>query len=335
MMVLLVTIPMFAAQCGDVNSSNSVDIVDALLIAKSYVGGSNLDQSIADVNGDSKIDIVDALLVAQFYVKIISEFSGCKPSSQQGGGQPISNCKGYATRFWDCCKPHCSWRGNVPAGVSPVKTCNKNNQSNGSNYDVRSCCDGGDGYVCYEFIPWAVNSNLSYGFAATSSGDVCGRCYELQFTGEGKHGTNAGATALKGKRMIVQAINIGYDVGGHQFDLLIPGGGVGAFNGCSNQWGISKNELGAQYGGFLTVCQQQNGWHNYEAIKNCVKEKINKLFRSKGLTQLAQGADWFVDWFKAADNPMLYFKEVRCPDALVQKSGMDRRPLNDIKNGCN
>ncbi|MEI8634903.1 hypothetical protein P4S72_28405 [Vibrio sp. PP-XX7] len=42
---------------------------------------------------------------------------------------------------------------------------------------------------------------------------------------------------MQGKTMIVQALNIGYDVSGGQFDLLVPGGGVGAFNACSAQWG--------------------------------------------------------------------------------------------------
>ena len=42
-----------------------------------------------------------------------------------------------------------------------------------------------------------------------------------------------------------------YDVNHGQFDIMIPGGGPGAFNGCS-QMGISC--AGAQYGGFLTEC---------------------------------------------------------------------------------
>ena len=44
----------FAASCGDVNSSGSVDIVDGLLIAQRYVGlnPSNFDATVADVNAD-------------------------------------------------------------------------------------------------------------------------------------------------------------------------------------------------------------------------------------------------------------------------------------------
>ena len=35
--------------------------------------------------------------------------------------------------------------------------------------------------------------------------------------------------------------NIGYDVGGGQFDIMIPGGGVGLFNRCAK---ILGNNLG-------------------------------------------------------------------------------------------
>jgi hypothetical protein len=61
---------------GDVNHSNGVDIVDALMIAQSYVGlnPANFDATLADVNCSGGIDIVDALLVAQIYVGLISQF---------------------------------------------------------------------------------------------------------------------------------------------------------------------------------------------------------------------------------------------------------------------
>ena len=69
----------FAAPCGDINSSGSIDIVDALLIAQYYVGivPENFDQSAADVTADSNINIVDALLIAQYYVGLITSLPGC------------------------------------------------------------------------------------------------------------------------------------------------------------------------------------------------------------------------------------------------------------------
>ena len=61
---------------GDVNNDNSIDIIDALLIAQYYVGldPAGFDVSVADVNCDGRVDIVDALLIAQYYVGLVSEF---------------------------------------------------------------------------------------------------------------------------------------------------------------------------------------------------------------------------------------------------------------------
>ena len=54
---------------------------------------------------------------------------------------------------------------------------------------------------------------------------------------------------VAGKKMIVQATNTGADLAGGQFDLAIPGGGVGIYNACTNQWGAPSSGWGAQYGG--------------------------------------------------------------------------------------
>ncbi len=61
---------------GDVNSSGSIDIVDALLTAQYYVGlnPSGFMAANADTNCSGSIDIVDALLIAQYYVGLISRF---------------------------------------------------------------------------------------------------------------------------------------------------------------------------------------------------------------------------------------------------------------------
>jgi hypothetical protein len=62
---------------GDCNSDGQVDIVDAFLTARYYVGydvGPAFDPIAADVNCDQVVDIVDALLVAQYYVGLITSF---------------------------------------------------------------------------------------------------------------------------------------------------------------------------------------------------------------------------------------------------------------------
>jgi predicted secreted protein len=69
--------PIPPVQPGDVDESNEVDIIDALLVAQYYVGldpEGLVNTSVADVDGNNVINIIDALLIAQFYVGLISEF---------------------------------------------------------------------------------------------------------------------------------------------------------------------------------------------------------------------------------------------------------------------
>lgn len=243
-------------------------------------------------------------------------------------GGVAMGCPGYATRYWDCCKAHCAWSANA-APLDPVGSCGIDDAPL-SSADAPSACDGGSAYTCFDMSPWSVSPTLSYGFAAVpSSGAICGRCYELAFDGTGHYdAADPGSVALAGHTMIVQATNIGSDVAGGQFDLLIPGGGVGLFNACSRQWGVSDAELGAQYGGLLTACRASGGSH--EAIRTCVRDRCASIFDGPEFAELRAGCDWFVDWFQAADNPNLHFREVTCPEALVNRSGVDRRPLADV-----
>ena len=89
-------------------------------------------------------------------------------------------------------------------------------------------------------------------------------------------------------------------------------------NGCTRQWGVSSSELGAQYGGLLTRCKQQAG-SDHAGLKSCVMQSCINVFEARGLTELAAGCKWFVDWFEVADNPSLVYEEIACPDQL--KSG--------------
>ncbi len=239
--------------------------------------------------------------------------------------QLLGASSGYATRYWDCCKPHCGWTANTDA--RPVSTCDINNQSNHENFDIPSSCDGGQGFTCYNMAPWAVSSELSYGFAAVpATGNICGLCYELTFTGQGHYGNDPGSQRLLNKKMIIQATNIGWDVNGGQFDLLIPGGGVGAFNGCSRQWQVSESDLGEKYGGFLAACKKKLGYNaELSAYKNCVQNFCEKVFTKTGREDLMNGCMWFVNWFEAADNPNLSYRPVSCPQELIDISRMEGR----------
>jgi hypothetical protein len=264
---------------------------------------------------------------------------GGGPGSTAGSGSSVppiqGGCDGYATRYWDCCKPHCGWKDNAPAGANPLAACDKADNSLGGSYDAKNACEaGGTAYLCHAMVPWAVNDKVAYGYTAVaaSGGDICGRCYQLQFTGVSKNaGEDPGSAALAGKSMIVQATNIGGDVGSGQFDINVPGGGVGMYNACSSQWGVPAGDLGEQYGGFLPTCKQQVGRTDHAALKSCVMQSCMNVFEAHGLTELAAGCRWFVDWFEVADNPSVKYKEVACPSEL---SGKGIRRTDSPGNAC-
>ncbi|MBN1611852.1 MAG: hypothetical protein JW940_34795 [Polyangiaceae bacterium] len=216
--------------------------------------------------------------------------------------------QGWATRYWDCCKPSCGWSENASR---PVVACDQNNQSLGNNFSAGSACSGGNAHTCWRMAPWSVSSNVAYGFAAFN-GAACGTCFQLDFSGSSHNGnTDEGSRSLSGKHMIVQVINTG-GIGGGQFDLLVPGGGVGDFNACSSQWGTS--DLGAQYGGIFLSCAQQNNY-NYEPSRTCAKDWCQKVFSGK--QDLLDGCLWYVEWAGMADNPNLTYGQVSCPAELT------------------
>jgi hypothetical protein len=107
---------------------------------------------------------------------------------------------------------------------------------------------------------------------------------------------------VSGKKMVVQATNTGGDLGDNHFDLAIPGGGVGIFNGCTAQFGAPSSGWGQQYGGISSRSECDN-------------------FPEK----LKPGCEWRFDWFKNADNPEVSFKPVTCPKALTDKTGCVRK----------
>ena len=220
------------------------------------------------------------------------------------GGQ-----QGFATRYWDCCMPHCAW----PEHGGAAKTCDAKGKTPIGN-NSGSICSGGQGTTCTSQIPIIVSDKLAYAFAATPGNDAtCGKCFALTFTGTGKYETKANHQALKGKTLVVMASNIGYDVQGGQFDIMIPGGGVGAFNGCAAMgWG----DQGAQYGGLLSKCEDEVGYDGdlLTKRKECLKEKCNKSFAND--TQAKEGCLFLATWMEAAGNPNHTYKEVECPQAL-------------------
>ncbi|KAJ0314728.1 hypothetical protein COL5a_012220 [Colletotrichum fioriniae] len=82
----------------------------------------------------------------------------------------------------------------------------------------------------------------------------------------------------------------------------IPGGGVGQFNACTDQYGAPANGWGQRYGGVSSRAECDG-------------------FPAK----LKTGCYWRFDWFKGADNPSVSFRQVTCPAEITNKSGCRRQ----------
>lgn len=90
--------------------------------------------------------------------------------------------QGKTTRYWDCCKGSCAWPGKANVN-QPLKTCNKQDNPLTDPNAKNGCENGGGAYMCTDQSPWAVNDNLSYGFAAVklaggTEATWCCACYE-------------------------------------------------------------------------------------------------------------------------------------------------------------
>jgi hypothetical protein len=247
--------------------------------------------------------------------------------------------QGWGSRYWDACKPHCSQRENVSINANPFSVC-RNCDANGkeipaftlspnvnewwTGYEgTKSACEGGPAYACMDMAPIAVNDTLAYAYGATSKSNAqCGQCFQIQFDGGGHYGGKQAHRLIEGKTLIIMASNTGTDVEAGQFDIMIPGGGVGMYDALSSQVGVSKAAMGEQYGGFLTTCQKELNNYDLPAdkYKACVRSKCDAVFGTDAkFADLLRGCHWFVDWMHAADNPTYLVKPVACPDYLAQK----------------
>lgn len=218
-----------------------------------------------------------------------------------------SSSPGFCTRYWDCCKPSCAWNHGS-------RSCDMQ-QNVETNPYITSICGGGTSTTCLSQIPFTIDGcdNMGFAFVATpgtqGGNDNCGKCFQFTFTGEGHWKTTPQTQALKGKKLVVMTTNIGYDVEPGQFDVMIPGGGVGLFNGCDHLFG--SNNMGVQYGGLLTECIDVK--HASDTVQ-CLKEGCQKAFGN--VPEALKGCMWHVEFMEAADNPSMTYEEIECPDVL-------------------
>nr|UZH44861.1 cellulase [Glenea cantor] len=200
---------------------------------------------------------------------------------------------GITTRYWDCCKPSCAWAENLkdPTGT-PVASCAADGSTKIS-ASTQSSCIGGTSYMCSNQQPSVVNETFALGYVAASftggaDTNMCCACMLLSFQ-----------DSLQGKKMLVQVTNTGGDLGANQFDIAIPGGGVGIFTqGCSSQWGCPSSGWGDQYGGVSSA-------------SDC----------SQLPEVLQDGCKFRFEFMGGVSNPPVTFEQVECPSELISVTG--------------
>ncbi|CAH1156032.1 unnamed protein product [Phaedon cochleariae] len=205
---------------------------------------------------------------------------------------------GVTTRYWDCCKPSCAWADHTTytKGGHPAASCLADGNTVADPNIHSGCRENGDAYLCNNQQPIFVNSSLYYGFAAASftGGEDyswCCTCMLLSFKGQ-----------LAGKQFLVQVVNTGSPLAVNQFDLQIPGGGVGLYaDGCAKQWDADPN----------------TGWGDrvmgVSSIEGC--EELPQ--------ELQPGCRFRFEFLEGVDNPPVTFYQVECPAEIVALTGCE------------
>ena len=209
------------------------------------------------------------------------------------------------THFWDCCKPSCGWDDGRGQGRLPLKAmCDHNGRKvGGLGIEAESACDAKKGKgvtTCPDMAPFQdLETGHWMGFVATQDLGTkaeCCECYKLKF--------------LTGNATLwVQIISHGHVNG--IFDLLVPGGGLGEFDGCSSIFPHSSRVPQSRFGGLHSPseCDVAFGEHA-GAVSSC-----KWLFDGKLFPYPAAGVPFPGDAlaYKASNEP--------CPEALNRRSG--------------
>jgi len=208
---------------------------------------------------------------------------------------------GTTTRYWDCCKPSCSWSGKASVN-SPVMNCDKDGVTKLPNANGNSCDNSGGNptplvYTCTTSGPLAINNSVSVITVAAkidglTEAQTCCACFEVTLL----------SGPAQGKILLAQVTNTGSDLVTNQMDCNIPASGPGIYDACTTQWGQQyKSSWGATYGGISTKAQ-------------CTQIP----------SQLQPGCNWRFDWFMGSDNPSTSFRQVQCPPCLTKRTGCKR-----------
>jgi len=233
-----------------------------------------------------------------------------KPVKQLGKSLVEAGKTANITHFWDCCKPSCGWDDGQGQGRLPLKAmCDQNGRKvGGLGIEAESACDAKKGRgvtTCPDMAPFLdLESGHWMGFVATQDLGTkaeCCECYKLK--------TEFANTTAKEFTMWVQIISHGHVNG--IFDLLVPGGGLGEFDGCSTIFPHSSRVPQSRFGGLHSPFDCDAAFAEHAgAVTAC-----HWLFAGRMFAYPSTGVPFPGDAlaFKASNEP--------CPEALNRRSG--------------
>ena len=262
------------------------------------------------------------------------DFEECDGNCQPKDGTLSEDSIAHMTHYWDCCKPSCAW--NDKSGDYQVWSCDNTgeNERDGGEGDAnKSICEGGSVGMCKRQMPWIGDGNngednVLYGYVANSGDGVgCGKCYELEFS-----------NARNISKAYVMVTN-GGDSSSGNFDLLVPGGGFGEFNGCTDYGGWDEAELAncsddttttnvkncSEYGGFWTIEQCASTFPDDDAARKSCENVLFGVFPQKGCNLDPDGIPQYM--------PDLYISNktnITCPSELLD--GVAAGTLSNSEN---
>lgn len=212
------------------------------------------------------------------------------------------------TRYWDCSRPTCSWNPNCGKGgnITDSTTCaNYSGDPDGTHNSLYNQLYSQNGSVY-------TTAAASGSFGLTASGGMqCGKCYELEITGQcgnpydaGQYGCNNAANEkVKGTKFTTMVTNLCPDWNNgkgcpptpqdknvrdanYHFDLALVGGGLGAQGKCSDYRYHLSGDV--------------------KSIEDCSKASIvDPIF--------TEGCKAYFNQLGGMDNPMVAFREITCP----------------------
>lgn len=232
---------------------------------------------------------------------------------------------GFLETYYNCCKPDCSTDFFSKLSKHyPSRECHLFTGEVVHDHTNRDFCDGGTATSCHSQIPFMIKGcDIGFGFVSFGGKTPnCGKCYLIEFNGNGRYENTLANKSIKGKKMVVMTINYSMDIDAKNFRLVVPGGDPGPYNMCGQVFGYDVY-LGNEYGGFARDCQEEVEWleitdaEKLKRKRTCFINRCNNTYSR--FPEAKNGCLFLSTFLYVSDYPTLNYYEVECPSFLKER----------------